>query len=204
MLNKNDKFKGIDMDKVVKVNFDEHISVAIKTQKELTEKIYEIGIELSNSLIAGGTIFWCGNGGSAGDSQHIAAELVGRFKGNRKPLRSIALTTDTSVISCIANDYSYDEVFSRQIEGLAREGDILVVISTSGNSKNILHAVQQAKKQGIKTIGLFGCDGGDGLRQVDLSIIIPSYSTARIQEMHILIGHIFCEIIESELNLESK
>jgi D-sedoheptulose 7-phosphate isomerase len=190
-------------DKIQK-SFLEHIDVAISTHQLLEEQVYKAGRKLSEILALGGTVFWCGNGGSAADSQHIAAELIGRFKGNRKPLRSIALTTDTSVISCISNDYSYGEVFSRQVEGLGRAGDVLVVISTSGNSQNILNAINQSKTQQMSTIGLFGGNGGHAATAVDLGIVIPSYSTARIQEMHILIGHIFCEIIESELKLDEQ
>lgn len=183
-------------------SFLEHIDVAKNTHQLLIGQIHHAGKMLADVLAQGGTVFWCGNGGSAGDSQHIAAELIGRFKGNRRPLRSIALTTDTSAISCIANDYSYEEIFSRQLEGLGREGDVLVGITTSGNSKNVLNAISQAKKSRIGTIGLFGGNGGDALDKVDLSVVVPSSSTARIQEMHILIGHILCEIIEAELKLD--
>lgn len=186
----------------IEKSFLEHIDVANKTYQSLVEQIYQAGKKLSDTLNSGGTVFWCGNGGSAGDSQHIAAELIGRFKKNRRPLRSVALTTDTSVISCIANDYSYEEIFSRQLEGLGREGDMLVAISTSGNSGNVLNAIEQAQKQRISTVGLFGGNGGDALAKVDLAIVVPSFSTARIQEIHILIGHILCEIIESELKLD--
>ena len=113
------------------------------------------------SLSVGGTLFWCGNGGSSADSQHLAAELVGRFNIDREPIRSIALTTDTSVITCIANDYNYEDVFSRQLTGLAREEDVLVVISTSGNSKNVLQALRKAKTMGVRTVALLGNDGGE-------------------------------------------
>lgn len=157
--------------------------------------------KIAQSLSHGGTLFWCGNGGSAADSQHLAAELVGRFKKDRKALRSIALTTDTSVLTCIANDYSYKNIFSRQIEALARAGDVLVAISTSGNSENVMDALKMAKTLDVNTIALLGKDGGLAKSFSDLSIIIPSDSTARIQEAHILIGHILCDLIEQELGL---
>ncbi len=159
------------------------------------------GLQIAESLAKGGTLLWCGNGGSAADSQHLAAEFVGRFKKDRKALRSIALTTDTSILTCIANDYSYEDIFSRQLEALARSGDVLVVISTSGNSENILRALNAAKELEIKTIALLGKDGGLAAAHADLAIVIPSDSTARIQEAHILIGHILCDLVEQELGL---
>ena len=143
------------------------------------------------------TIFWCGNGGSAADSQHLSAELVGRFKLNRKPLKSVALTTDTSAITAIANDYTFRKVFSRQLDGLGNEGDLIVIISTSGNSKNIIEVLKTAKKKKIKSIALLGNNGGQCKKYSDMSLIVPSTNTARIQECHILIGHIFCEIIDN-------
>ena len=181
--------------------FKEHLKVIDETLKSLSEKIERSADMIAKSLAHDGTILWCGNGGSAADSQHIAAEFVGRFKKDRKPLRSIALTTDTSVISCISNDYSYEEIFSRQLEALGRNNDILVVISTSGKSKNIVEAILSAKKMGIKTIGLLGKDGGECKSLLDLPLIIPSTVTARIQETHILIEHLLCEIVEEKLGL---
>ena len=151
-----------------------------------------------------GTIFWCGNGGSASDSQHLAGELIGRFEGDRKPLKSLALNADSAVMTCIINDFGYEQVFARQIKALGSKGDVLVGISTSGNSKNIIEAFKQANQMGIVTIGLLGKKGGDASKIVKQSVIIPSDSTARIQEMHILIGHILCDLIEEELNLKNK
>ena len=141
-------------------------------------------------------------GGSAGDSQHLAAELIGRFKLDRKPLKSIALTTDTSAITCISNDYSYDKVFERQIEGLGEKGDVLIGISTSGNSLNIVNALKKSNDLGVKSIGLLGKDGGLAKSVANYSIIVESDSTARIQEMHIMIGQIFCDLIEHGLSLK--
>ena len=164
-------------DKYLFKTFEEHSRVLNKSQIVLKK-----GIKLSSEIIfkslkKGGTIFWCGNGGSAADSQHIAAEFVGRFKKNRKPLRSIALTTDSSVLTCVSNDYSFEEIFSRQINALGRRGDVLVAITTSGNSKNVKHALIQARKKGIKTIGLLGKNGGSCKRYVDVPIIIPFNQT---------------------------
>ncbi len=181
--------------------FSEHIKVANATIEILRKNIEKSSDILSKSLNSGGTIFWCGNGGSAADSQHIAAEFVGRFKKNRKPLKSIALSTDTSVITCISNDFSYEEIFSRQLEALGSKGDVLVAITTSGNSKNIIKALLQANKMGVKSIGLFGKGGGKCKNLVDLSLIVPSDSTARIQETHILIEHLLCELVENKLGL---
>ena len=129
----------------------------------------------------------------------MAAELVGRFKHNRRPLRSLALTTDTSILTCVANDFHYDEIFARQLEALGRLGDVLVVFSTSGQSGNIMRVLKTAKEMGLITIALLGKGGGLASELADISIVVPSDTTARIQEAHILIGHIFCELIEQEL-----
>ncbi|MCX5706188.1 MAG: SIS domain-containing protein, partial [Candidatus Omnitrophica bacterium] len=137
-----------------------------------------------------------GNGGSASDAQHIAAELVGRFRKERKGLAAISLTTNTSILTSLANDYGYDIVFARQIEALAEKFDLAIGISTSGKAKNVALGIKQAKKMGLKTIGLTGGDGGELAKLVDISLIVPSSVTARIQEAHITIGHIICELIE--------
>ena len=179
--------------------FSEHIETLKKTHITISQNI-EIAADLiAKSLTSGGTIFWCGNGGSAADSQHIAAEFVGRFKKDRRPLRSIALTTDSSVLTCVANDYSYEEIFSRQLDALGRDGDILVAITTSGKSENIKQALIQAQNMGIKTIGLLGKKGGECKDYSDVSLIVPSDITARIQETHILIEHLLCELVEHKL-----
>lgn len=156
---------------------------------------------LKKTVETGGKIMLCGNGGSAADSQHIAAELTGRFSANRKPIPSLALSTDTSAITAIANDFSYEEIFSRQIEAIGKSGDCLIGISTSGNSKNVIKAIESANVSGINTIGLVGFEGGCIADLANLSIIVPSASTARIQEVHILIGHILCGALERELGL---
>ncbi|MCD6264539.1 MAG: D-sedoheptulose 7-phosphate isomerase [Deltaproteobacteria bacterium] len=138
----------------------------------------------------------CGNGGSAADAQHIAAEFVNRFLIDRHPLPALALTTDTSIITSVANDYSYEEVFSKQIQALGVEGDILFAISTSGNSNNILSAIRTAKEKGLYVVGLIGGDGGKMLTLVDLPLVVESNQTPRVQETHILAGHLICELVE--------
>ena len=181
--------------------FIEHYSLVKKTKEDCAQKILKSSQLIAESLKSGAKLFFCGNGGSAADSQHLAAEFVGRFKKDRKPLSSIALTTDTSILTCISNDYSFDDIFSRQLNALAKEGDILIGLSTSGNSKNIINALKAGNNLQMKTILFSGKNGGIANKLANNSILIPSNSTARIQEMHILLGHIICEIVEKELNL---
>ena len=145
----------------------------------------------------------CGNGGSAADSQHLAAEFTGRFIKDRPPIAAVALSTDTSALTCIGNDYSFNDIFARQVQALGKAGDCLIAISTSGNSGNVLAAVAAAKSLGISTIGLLGRDGGKLKAQCDVSIVVPSQVTARIQEAHILIGHSLCGAVELKLGLVS-
>lgn len=152
---------------------------------------------LIQCLKKGGKVLVFGNGGSAADSQHFAAELVGRFQKERRALAAMALSTDTSILTALANDYSFDCVFARQIEALSKNGDVAFAISTSGQAKNVLQAVKNAKRNGLITIGLTGKNGGQLARLADLSIIAPASCTARIQELHILIIHILCEIVEN-------
>jgi D-sedoheptulose 7-phosphate isomerase len=154
---------------------------------------------LSKTFMNKGTIYWCGNGGSAAESSHLATELIGRFKKNREPFSSLSLNADTSVITCIANDFGYEEVFSRQLQGLARSGDVLIVLSTSGNSLNIIRALEMAKKLNVGTIALLGGKGGTAKQLADHAVVINSEVTARIQEFHLLIGHTFCEMLENIL-----
>lgn len=152
-------------------------------------------------LQAGGKILFCGNGGSAADAQHMAAELVVRLRHqkDRQPLAAIALTVDTSIITAAGNDYGFEFIFARQVEALGRPGDVLTAISTSGNSLNVIRAVESAKTRGLKTVGLLGGDGGQLLRLVDTPVVIPSSVTAHIQECHITIGHILCQLTEEAL-----
>ena len=156
----------------------------------------------ASALKQGNTIFWCGNGGSAAESSHLAVELIGRFKNNRRPLPSVSLNSDTSAITCIANDFGYDEIFARQLEGLAKPGDVLVVLSTSGKSENILRALRKANELGVTSIALLGKGGGPAANLASHAIIIESSETARIQEMHLLMGHTFCEFAEMEMGFE--
>ncbi|MDB4096877.1 D-sedoheptulose 7-phosphate isomerase [Methylophilaceae bacterium] len=189
------------MNELIKNHILEHRSV-LDSVMQLDESIEKVANIFISCLERGGTIFWCGNGGSASDSQHLAGELVGRFVDDRKPLKSIALTADSAVMTCIVNDYGYEHIFSRQVEALGSKGDVLVGITTSGNSKNVLNAFEASKNKGVKTIGLLGKGGGEAKDLVDESITILSNSTARVQEMHILIGHILCDLIEEGLNLK--
>jgi D-sedoheptulose 7-phosphate isomerase len=183
-----------------KLNLQEHLELMSKL--ESLDAVIDKSIqELVQSLRNGGKVLLCGNGGSAADSQHIAAELTGRFIKERPPLAAIALSTDTSALTCIGNDYSFSEVFSRQVRALGRAGDCLIAISTSGNSDNVLKAVADAKILGICTIGLSGRDGGKLAQEADHCIVVPSSVTARIQEAHILIGHTICGGIEQGLGL---
>jgi D-sedoheptulose 7-phosphate isomerase len=154
---------------------------------------------ISGALRNGRKLMLCGNGGSAADSQHIAAEMTGRFVKDRRPLAAIALSTDTSVLTCIANDYSFDDVFSRQVTGLGAGGDCLIGISTSGNSRNVMRAADAARAVGVQVIGLLGRDGGALKGLCDVPIVVPSHTTARIQEAHIFIGHTLCALVEEAL-----
>lgn len=187
----------------------EYIKDQIKKSYEVKQAIYQNEQLLSNiievcrlciDLYRGkNKTILAGNGGSAADAQHIAAELVGRYGFDRPSIPSLALTTDTSNLTAIGNDYGYDKVFSRQLEGMGQEGDIFIGISTSGNSLNIINAFKVAKERNIKTIALVGRDGGEMGKMADIALIVPSESTPRIQESHILIGHILCDIIEKEI-----
>ena len=150
-------------------------------------------------LKSGGKIILFGNGGSAADSQHLAAEFVGRFKKDRKALAAIALTTDTSILTSLANDYGYEVIFAKQIEALGKKPDVAVGISTSGKAKNVILGIKQAKDMGLDTIALLGGDGGALVKLADISLVVPSKITARIQEAHITIGHIICELAEEAL-----
>lgn len=171
----------------------------ILNDESLMQTIAAVGKECVALYKNGKKTLLAGNGGSAADAQHIAAELVGRYGFDRPSIPSIALTTDTSNLTAIGNDYGYDKVFSRQMEGMGSEGDLFIGISTSGNSVNIVNAINAAKEKGVKTVALVGRDGGEMARLADYAIIVPSNDTPRIQESHILIGHMICDIIEKEL-----
>ncbi|MGE5452511.1 MAG: SIS domain-containing protein [Acidobacteriota bacterium] len=181
-------------------NVAEQVAV-LQSLSAIQRDVDEAGRVAFSALQAGGKLMFCGNGGSAADSQHIAAELTGRFIKDRRPLAAVALTTDSSALTCIGNDYAYDEVFARQVAGLGRAGDVLVAISTSGHSRNVVRAVEEAKAAGIQVIGLLGRDGGVLRGMCDVAIVVPSQVTARIQESHILIGHTLCGLIEEHMGL---
>lgn len=183
---------------------NEIIEEKIETLNELKDSEYvqmvSIAIdEIVNSLQQGGKILLAGNGGSAADAQHFAGEIVGRFMMERRSMPALSLCVDPSVMTCIGNDYGYDEVFSRQVEGLGNKGDFLIVISTSGNSQNLINAVQVAKEKKIKTLGLLGKNGGKLKYLCDYALIVPSNSTPRIQEIHTFTIHIICEKIEKNI-----
>lgn len=162
-------------------------------------EIARIGMQITERMRRGGMVMFCGNGGSAADAQHLAAELQGRFLHDRRPLASVALTTNTSIITAIGNDYGYEQIFDRQLIGLGKEHDTIIGLSTSGNSENVLRAFGAAKERDIYSVGLCGGTGGKMAAVADDCINVPSTHTARIQEMHIAIGHMLCEIIEQEL-----
>jgi D-sedoheptulose 7-phosphate isomerase len=173
----------------------DHLDViqSIAGQQELVERI---ALAMSAALAQGKKILWCGNGGSAADAQHMAAEIVGRFRRERRGLPSIALTTDTSILTAVANDYGYEAVFSRQVEALGNEGDVLVAISTSGNSPNVVKAVEMAKELGLVTVGFTGAGGGRLATLADFLFAVPTKDTARVQEAHSLVAHVLCDWVE--------
>lgn len=181
------------------------IKGSIKVKEELlksnADTIHAIGLRLANAIAGGGKVLFCGNGGSAADSQHLAAELVVRLRSsvNRPAIAAIALTVDPSIMTAGGNDLGFENVFARGVEAYGRKADVLIGISTSGNSENVLRAIRQANKQEMLTIGLLGGDGGSIAAECEMPLIVTSGSTARVQESHILIGHIWCEIIEEEL-----
>ena len=184
------------MQKIVIATFDRHAEVLDAVRGDLVEPIVAAAQCLIDCLSTGHTILLCGNGGSAADAQHIAAEFTGRFLRERQPLPAIALTTDTSALTAIANDFGFDTVFERQIRALARKGDVLIAISTSGNSPNVIRALEAARDIGCLTIALSGRDGGEMKSLADLNIIVPADETPRIQEMHSLIGHLLCDLVD--------
>jgi D-sedoheptulose 7-phosphate isomerase len=185
------------MQNMIKDEFNSHLNTINDVINKCEPELLKIAHKAIQTLKNGNKILLCGNGGSAADAQHIAAELTGRYKSNRKGLASIALTTDTSAISAISNDFGYDMVFSRQVEALANKGDMLIGISTSGNSKNIINALKLANELECITIGLSGNSGGDMNNICDINLVVPSNNTPRIQEMHILFGHIICQAIDN-------
>ncbi len=181
-------------------SLSEHSEVMTEVNNQLYEPIRTCAAVLIRSLKQGGKILICGNGGSAADAQHIAAELVGRYENERRALPAIALTTDTSALTALANDYDYSRIFARQVEALAHKGDCLIAISTSGESENVIAAAMTARNLGCSVVGMTGEKGKKLASLSDASLMIPSARTARIQEAHITVAHIWCELIEKEFN----
>lgn len=185
---------------IIQRGLQEHVEL-FQSLSSLFPEIERAASLVSEALRGGRKLMLCGNGGSAADSQHIAAELSGRFVNDRRPLAAVALSTDTSTMTCIANDYTFDEVFSRQVMGLGVRGDCLLAISTSGNSRNVARAAEVARTAGIHVIGLLGKGGGVLRNLCEVAIVVPSQTTARIQEAHIFVGHTLCALVEEALGL---
>ncbi len=185
----------------IEAQIREHLALQEKILTDFPEQISRVADAFLTALRQGGKILFCGNGGSAADAQHLAAELVVRLRGhvNRPAIPAMALTVDSSILTAAGNDFGFEMIFARQIEALGTSRDVLVAISTSGNSPNVVKAVEQARKAGLKTIGMLGGDGGKLKELLELPLIVPSPVTARIQETHIMMGHIICQIVEEEL-----
>lgn len=183
---------------MVKERFDETSQNFVELTSQV-EDIAKVALLIAERMAKGGIVMFCGNGGSAADAQHLAAELQGRFIFDRRPLAAVALTTNTSTLTALGNDYGFDQVFDRQVIGLGKPDDVLIGLSTSGNSSNVIRAFKAARDMGILTIGLTGRQGGKVPEISDICLKVPSDHTARIQEMHIAIGHALCEILEKEL-----
>lgn len=185
--------------KIINERISDHLATVQAVQaSELPQQLEHVAQEVKKALAAGHKVLFCGNGGSAADSQHLAAEFVGRFQKERCGLPAIALTVDTSILTAVGNDYGYDKVFVRQVEALGQPGDVLVGISTSGNSGNVVQAVELAKSRGIFCVGMTAAGGGKLKELCDECLAVPVKVTARAQEMHILLGHILCELVDGE------
>lgn len=184
------------MDKIVERILTDSLKVKDAFIRENTSSLVKLSERIADAFTRDHKLLLCGNGGSASDSQHIAAEFVNRYMLERPPLPALALTTDSSILTSIGNDYSFEEIFSKQIKALGMEGDVLLAISTSGNSRNLLSAVTSARSQGIYTAGFLGADGGELAKQLDLALVAKSQAAPRIQEAHILAGHILCHLVD--------
>jgi D-sedoheptulose 7-phosphate isomerase len=187
------------MENIIMKRFKESSEVKTRFLKENLPKLLDLIKMTAHTFEEGNKIFFFGNGGSAADAQHLAAEFVNRYVIDRPPLPAIALTTDTSILTSVSNDLSFNDIFAKQLRALGKEGDIAIGISTSGNSSNVAKAFEVAKEMRMKTVALTGNDGGVHAKIADLSLIVPSTSTPRIQEIHILVGHILCEMVEHQL-----
>lgn len=187
------------MNRIIEQRLTDHLNVLQKlVSSDFPQKMEKCAAYIEKALAEGHKVMFCGNGGSAADSQHLAAEFVGRFQNERKGLPAIALTVDTSILTAVANDYGYASVFARQVQALGNPGDVLVGISTSGNSKNVLLAIEEAKAKGIICIGMTAEGGGQMAEACDICLAVPTGVTARAQEMHMLMGHILCELVDHE------
>ena len=187
------------MNEIIQARMREHQQVFQRLlASDLPEKLENVAALVEKALAGGHKVLFCGNGGSAADSQHLAAEFVGRFQTERRGLPALALTVDTSILTAVANDYGYDTVFARQVQALGEAGDVLVGISTSGNSRNVLLAIEEAKRKGMACVGMTAEGGGKMAGACDICLAVPARVTARAQEMHILMGHILCELVDHE------
>ena len=184
-------------ERIVRI-FDEHARLQKEFLKHNTEMLERVAEVLLQAFRKGRTVYFFGNGGSAADAQHLAAEFVNRFRLDRRALPALALNVDTSVLTSIANDFGYDRVFARQIEAFGRADDVAVGLSTSGASPNVIAGIRLARQQGLVTIGFSGGDGGALLRETDHCLVVPSKSAARVQELHIIAGHAVCDIVEQD------
>ena len=191
--------RGIIVEEIIDKILADSLKVKTTFVRDNGSNLILLAEKIAHAFTSDRKLMLCGNGGSAADSQHIAAEFVNRFMLERPPLPALALTTDTSIITCIGNDYSFDEIFSKQVKALGMEGDVLLAISTSGNSKNVLMAAKDARARGIYVAGLMGGDGGKLADQVDTALVVNSKVTARVQETHILAGHILCQLVDHVL-----
>lgn len=192
---------ALDLNAFYTAEFDEHLNVAEATRAGLREPFARLVAECARAIRAGGKILFFGNGGSAADSQHLATELAVRYKKDRAPIAAIALTTDTSALTAIGNDFGFPDLFARQVEALGRAGDVAIGISTSGNSENVIRGLAMAKRLGVIAAGFSGRDGGRMKGLADPLLLVPSATTARIQEMHITLGQMLCGALEIELGL---
>jgi D-sedoheptulose 7-phosphate isomerase len=188
-------YREPDVDVVFREAIAKHLDVIRETSERLAV-LEAIARAMTSTLQSGHKILWCGNGGSAADCQHMAAEIVGRFRRERRGMPSLALTTDTSVLTAVANDYGYEAIFSRQVEALGNAGDLLIGISTSGNSANVIAALRTARSLGLATVGFTGMGGGNMAAVADHLFAVPSRDTARVQEAHVLAGHLLCDWVE--------
>ena len=187
------------LEKKINSSFKEHLKIFNLSQRKIISNLPKIANIIYSSLIKGNKLLWCGNGGSASDCMHLSAEFVGKFKDKRKSLHSISITSDQAAITCIANDFGYKYIFSRQIEVIGKSNDILICLTTSGNSKNIIEALKTSKKKKIRTILISGNKGGRCAKYSDIQVIIPSKTTSRIQEITLFIGHLIIELVEKKL-----